>query len=130
MMSTAMLMGPKVIGLILVLTRAEERKAFGGTATLLKGAATEAFISMITAPLLMASNTRVVFEVLLARDAGWTTQARVAGRKTVSEAAREHRWEIGLGDRLCGRPSVPAGSCCSGSRRSSCRFWRRVRSPR
>ncbi len=97
MMTTAMLMGPKIIGLVLVLSRAEERKAFGGTWTLLKGAATEAFLSMITAPVLMASNTRVVVEVLMARDAGWSTQSRIAGHKRVSEAVREHRWELGVG---------------------------------
>ena len=97
MMTTFMLLGPKVIGLLLVLSRAEERKAFGGAATLLKGAAMEAVISMVTAPVLMANNTRVVFEVLMARDSGWSAQSRIAGHKRVSEAVREHYWELGVG---------------------------------
>jgi len=92
-----LLLGPKLIGLALVLARPAERRAFGGTAMLLKNAACEALISAVTAPLMMARNSRTVFEALVGRDSGWTPQRRTAGRMSIRDAAAQHRWEMAIG---------------------------------
>ena len=92
-----LLLGPKFMGLALVLSRPAERKAFGGAALLLRNAACEALLSAITAPILMARNSRTVFEALIGRDSGWTPQRRTAGALTAVEGVRQHQWELGVG---------------------------------
>ncbi len=92
-----LLLGPKLMGLALVLSRRAERRAFGGVARLLRNAAFEALLSAVTAPLLMARNSRVVFEVLIGRDGGWAPQCRTAGSFSVRDAFRQHRWEFAVG---------------------------------
>lgn len=92
-----LLLGPKLIGLGLVLSRPAERRAFGGVEVLLKNAALEALISAVTAPMMMARNSRTVVEALLGRDSGWAPQRRTAGELSVREAAREHQWELAIG---------------------------------
>lgn len=92
-----LLLGPKLVGLALVLSRPKERQAFGGAEMLLKNAAIEAALSAVTAPLMMARNSRTVFECLVGRDSGWSPQRRTAGELRVREAARQHAWELGIG---------------------------------
>ncbi len=93
----ALLLGPKIMGLGLVLSRRAERRAFGGAAMLLKNAAIEAAVSAVTAPVLMARNSRTVFEVLIGRDSGWAPQRREAEAMSASEGVRQHKWELGVG---------------------------------
>ncbi len=95
-----LLLGPKLMGLALVLSRKAERDAFGGTKTLLKNAAFEALLSAVTAPILMARNSRVVFEALIGRDSGWAPQRRTAGSMKVRDAFQQHRWEFAVGAAL------------------------------
>ncbi len=92
-----LLLGPKLMGLALVLSRPAERRAFGGAAMLLRNAATEALLSAITAPILMARNSRTVFEALIGRDSGWAPQRRTAEALTAREGIRQHQWELGVG---------------------------------
>jgi membrane glycosyltransferase len=93
----ALLLGPKIMGLSLVLSRRAERQAFGGAAMLLKNAAIEAAVSAVTAPVLMARNSRTVFEALIGRDSGWAPQRREAEVMSASEGVRQHQWELGVG---------------------------------
>ena len=92
-----LLMGPKLMGLALVLSRPAERKAFGGTVRLLRNAALETAMSALTAPMMMARNSRTVFEVLIGQDSGWAPQRRLAETLTAREATRQHGWEFGVG---------------------------------
>jgi membrane glycosyltransferase len=95
-----LLLGPKLMGLGLVLSRRRERMAFGGTARLLKNAAIEALVSAVTAPILMARNSRTVAEALAGRDSGWAPQRRTAASLTAREAFQHHRWEFAVGAAL------------------------------
>ena len=92
-----LLMGPKILGLALVLSRPAERRAFGGTLVLMRNAGCEALLSAITAPILMARNSRTVFEALIGRDSGWTPQRRTAAAFTAMDGVRQHQWELGVG---------------------------------
>lgn len=89
-----LLMGPKLLGTLLVLLRKDERRAFGGGFAVLKGVATESLLSALMAPILMIRHTRMILEIVLGQDSGWATQQRTAGRLTLREAMKSHRWEI------------------------------------
>ncbi|MFZ5669183.1 MAG: glucans biosynthesis glucosyltransferase MdoH [Pseudomonadota bacterium] len=96
-LTTTLLMGPKVMGFILAMVRPEERRAFGGAAALLKGMATEMALSALTAPIYMIGNTRAVFQILLGKDAGWTAQNRDADRLSRADARANFRSEFFAG---------------------------------
>jgi membrane glycosyltransferase len=95
-----LLLGPKLMGLGLVLSRRRERMAFGGVERLLKNAALEALVSAVTAPILMARNSRTVVEVLAGRDSGWAPQRRTAASMTAREGFHQHGWEFAVGAAL------------------------------
>jgi len=89
-----MLLGPKLMGLALVLSRPGERKAFGGTRRILKGMGLEIVLSAALAPILMVANTRAVIKIVSGHDAGWTAQQRSADGLAWSEAFASMRWQM------------------------------------
>ncbi|HRD28343.1 MAG TPA: glucans biosynthesis glucosyltransferase MdoH [Caulobacter sp.] len=97
LLTTGMLLGPKLMGVALVLSRPAERRAFGGTRTLLKGVAAEMGLSALTAPIYMIGNTRAVFEILLGKDAGWVSQNRDADGLSLVDAKVAFRNEFFAG---------------------------------
>lgn len=96
-LTSTMLFGPKLLSALLVLLRPDERRTFGGAASVMKGAALETAMSTVHAPIMMVSHTRMVLEILSGRDAGWTTQQRNATELSWAEACRDHRWELRAG---------------------------------
>jgi membrane glycosyltransferase len=92
-----LLFGPKLLGALLVASRTDERRAFGGGFAITKGALLEMFSSMVMAPIMMVSHTRMVIQILSGKDAGWTTQQREAGKLSWSEACAFHAWELRAG---------------------------------
>ncbi|MBX3481159.1 MAG: glucans biosynthesis glucosyltransferase MdoH, partial [Caulobacter sp.] len=96
-LTVLMLIGPKVLGLILTLSRPEECKAFGGRLAILKSAAFETAYSAVMAPVMMVGHTRIVLEILSGKDAGWTAQTRDGETLNWPDAFRAHRWEINTG---------------------------------
>ncbi|MDP1632932.1 MAG: glucans biosynthesis glucosyltransferase MdoH [Caulobacter sp.] len=97
MLTTGMLLGPKLMGAALALSRPAERKAFGGAKTLIKSVAAEMLLSAITAPIYMIGNTRAVFEILLGKDAGWVSQNRSADGISRADAKANFRNEFFAG---------------------------------
>ncbi|WGM31643.1 glucans biosynthesis glucosyltransferase MdoH [Brevundimonas sp. NIBR11] len=89
-----MLMGPKLMGFVLVLTRPGERKAFGGARQIIKGMALEIALSAALAPILMVANTRAVIQIVSGHDAGWGTQQRSADGLAWSDAFKAMRWQM------------------------------------
>ncbi len=92
-----LLFGPKLLGSLLVMLRASERRAFGGFDAIVKGAALEMVMSMVMAPIMMVSHTRMVIQILLGMDSGWHTQQREAGKMSWSDACAFHAWELRAG---------------------------------
>ena len=92
-----LLFGPKLLGSILVMSRENERVAFGGSASIIKGAALEMFMSMVMAPIMMVSHTRMLIEIFSGKDSGWRPQQREADRISWAEACRFHAWELRAG---------------------------------
>lgn len=97
LLTVVMLIGPKVLGLALTLSRPEESAKFGGRLAILKSAAFETAYSAVMAPVMMVGHSRIVFEVLMGRDAGWSTQTREGETLSYKDAFRAHRWEINTG---------------------------------
>jgi membrane glycosyltransferase len=96
-LSWFLLFGPKLFGSLLVLARRRDREAFGGAGFILPGVALEMVMSMVMAPIMMVSHTRMLIEIFSGRDSGWRPQQREAGRMTWSEAFAAHAWEVRAG---------------------------------
>jgi membrane glycosyltransferase len=96
-LSWFLLFGPKLFGSLLALCRRRDREAFGGVGFILPGVALEVVMSVIMAPIMMVSHTRMLIEIFSGRDSGWRPQQREAGRMTWSEAFAAHAWEVRAG---------------------------------
>lgn len=98
-LTVIMLFGPKVMGALLILADARERKGFGGAGGLLAGLAAEFVMSAVLAPQRMLFACRAVFETLAGVDTGWNAQRRGMVGTTWAEAWGAYQWHtfIGLG---------------------------------
>ncbi len=110
LLSGLMLIGPKLLGCALVLSRPGERRAFGGGVAVLKSMALEVLLSAALAPILMVSNTKAVFLTLRGRDVGWRPQQRDATGLAWRDAFRAMGWQMTAGlafaAGLCVRPDL------------------------
>ncbi|MES2035623.1 MAG: glucans biosynthesis glucosyltransferase MdoH, partial [Pseudomonadota bacterium] len=95
--TVGMLLGPKLMGFGLALSRPAERRAFGGARVMIKGMVAEMALSALTAPIYMIGNTRAVFEILLGKDAGWATQDRACDGLSRADAKVSYRNEFFAG---------------------------------
>lgn len=110
LLAVVLLIGPKLMGAALVLSRGDERRAFGGGAAVVKSLALEIVLSAALAPVLMVANTRSVLQTLRGRDVGWGVQSRDAAGLAWREALQATRWHaiVGAGfvAGLCVRPDL------------------------
>ena len=83
-----MLIAPKFLAFIVLLTNRDTRKKFGGGLRVLAGIIAETVLSGLTAPVMMIFQSSAVGEILFGRDAGWQVQRRddgaVSHRDTVN----------------------------------------------
>ena len=101
LLSGVLLIGPKIMGAVLVLSRKAERRAFGGGRTVIKGMGMEIFLSALLAPILMIANTKAVAQILSGHDAGWHTQQRDSDGLAWSDAFRAMKWQMIAGLAFC-----------------------------
>jgi membrane glycosyltransferase len=94
LLSGILLIGPKLLGCALVVSRPGERRAFGGGAAVLKSMSLEIVLSAALAPILMVANTRAVFLTLRGRDVGWRPQRREAEGLAWGDAVRAMTWQM------------------------------------
>jgi membrane glycosyltransferase len=81
---------PKLLAYILLLTQAEYRRQFGGGLRTLMGILVETLLSGLIAPVMMIFQSSVVGEILLGRDAGWQVQRRDDGAVPLREIIRKY----------------------------------------
>jgi membrane glycosyltransferase len=74
-----MLIAPKLLAFIVLLTDRDMRKKFGGSLRVLAGIVAETILSGLTAPVMMIFQSAAVSEILFGRDAGWQVQRRDNG---------------------------------------------------
>jgi membrane glycosyltransferase len=83
-----MLIAPKFLAFIVLLTNRDTRRKFGGSLRVLAGIIAETILSGLTAPVMMIFQSSAVGEILFGRDAGWQVQRRddgaVSHRDTVN----------------------------------------------
>lgn len=95
--SMALLLAPKVLGLIAAMLSAETRRDHGGAARLLAGWLWEVLVSSLLAPMAMVLQARHVAQVMLGHDSGWEPQERAGRALPWSVALRAHGLGAALG---------------------------------
>jgi len=101
LLAGVLLIGPKIMGAVLVLSRPRERRAFGGGARIIKGMTAEIFLSATLAPIFMVANTVAVTKILIGQDAGWHAQQRDVDGVSWKDAFRSMRWQMATGLAFC-----------------------------
>src|SRR4051812_18660202 len=86
----AMLIVPKLLAYLLLLTHRETRRRFGGGFLALVGILVETLLSGLIAPVMMIFQSSAVAEILLGRDAGWQVQRRDDGELPNGELIRKY----------------------------------------
>jgi membrane glycosyltransferase len=85
-----MLILPKMLAYIVMLTHKDERKRFGGSFRAFAGILAETFLSGLTAPVMMIFQSSAVAAILLGHDAGWQVQRRDDGAVSYEDTLRKY----------------------------------------
>ena len=93
----AVLLAPKLFGLVIALVRADLRRACGGAIRLVLSAVLEIVMSALIAPIMMLVQSGSVMQILFGRDTGWSPQRRDDGSIPVMDIVRRHRSHTVLG---------------------------------
>ena len=92
-----MLFIPKILGGIIVLCQHRPLKEFGGFFGLIGTLFCEFIFSALIAPIMMLFQTKIVFDILLGIDAGWSAQNRDATGTPWLVAIKRHSGHVLLG---------------------------------
>jgi membrane glycosyltransferase len=85
-----MLIAPKLLAFVVILTDADARRKFGGGALLLAGIVAETILSGLTAPVMMTFQSSAVGAILFGRDVGWQVQRREDGAVSNRDTIRTY----------------------------------------
>jgi membrane glycosyltransferase len=85
-----LLIVPKLLAWMLLLTQRQNRLQFGGALRVFVGFVVETFLSGLIAPVMMIFQSRAVGEILLGRDSGWQVQRRDDGGLPRGELMRKY----------------------------------------
>ena len=85
-----LLIAPKLLGYVLLLTQADTRRRFGGGFLAFIGILVETILSGLIAPVMMIFQSSAVASILLGRDAGWQVQRRDDGSAALKEVFRRY----------------------------------------
>lgn len=93
---------PRLIALGMTLAKPAERRAWGSPAKLVAGVLLETLLSALIAPIMMLSQSKALFDILLGCDAGWSAQKRADGSIRWGDAENRHRIHLASGLALGG----------------------------
>ena len=93
----AILLAPKLFGLIIALLRSDERHGYGGSILLTLSTIFEVIMSALLAPVMMLIQSGAVFQILFGGDTGWRPQRRDDGSMPFKDIVRRHRWHVVFG---------------------------------
>lgn len=96
-LTMAILLAPKLFGLLLTLFDGKLRRACGGGIRLILSALLEILFSAFFAPIMMVIQSGSVFQILVGRDTGWNPQRRDDGSIPFKDIVRRHRTHTLLG---------------------------------
>jgi membrane glycosyltransferase len=86
----AMLLMPKLLGYLALLLDRAARRGTGGPVLALLSMLVEIVLSGLLAPLLMLTQSRAVYDILLGRDSGWQAQRRDSGASPFRQTVRRY----------------------------------------
>lgn len=95
-----MLFGPKVMALIALTQDRELRRQLGGWRSIVKGTLLETVTAIVTAPVIMLTQTMAIIDILRGRQSGWLPQRREVEGLDFGEVTRFYAWHIALGAAL------------------------------
>jgi membrane glycosyltransferase len=93
----AVLLAPKLFGLIVALFDGKTRRGCGGALCLITSALFEVVMSAFFAPIMMVIQTGSVMHIVFGRDTGWNPQRRGDGSIPFFSIVRRHRSHMLLG---------------------------------
>jgi membrane glycosyltransferase len=93
----AILLAPKLYGMILTILNGADRQASGGGLRVVLSTLIETVLSALLAPIMMLVQSGAVFQILLGRDSGWRPQRRDDGSVPLVDIFRRHRVHMALG---------------------------------
>ncbi len=96
-LTMAVLLAPKLMGLVIALFDRATREASGGGLRLIGSALVETLMSALFAPVMMVIQTGSVVQIVFGRDTGWNPQRRDDGSIPFSSIVRRHRSHVALG---------------------------------
>ena len=96
-LTMAVLLAPKLMGLVIALFDKATRQASGGGLRLVGSALVETLMSALFAPVMMVIQTGSVMQIVFGRDTGWNPQRRDDGSIPFSSIVRRHRSHVALG---------------------------------
>jgi membrane glycosyltransferase len=88
--TTAVLLAPKLLGLIALLMDGAERRACGGAVRMVIGVVLETLVTGLLAPVMMLTQSATVVQTLLGHDSGWNAQRRDDGSIPLSAIVRRY----------------------------------------
>jgi membrane glycosyltransferase len=96
-LTMAILLAPKIFGLLIAIIDGNTRRAFGGAIRTTISMLLEILASAGIAPIMMLIQTGSVFQIVSGRDTGWNPQRRDDGSISLKGIARRHRSHMILG---------------------------------
>lgn len=93
----AILVAPKVFGLIIHLMNGASRRGSGGFFSTILSSLIEIVLSSLYAPIMMLVQSSSVFEILAGRATGWNPQRRDDGSIPMRSIVQRHGWHTALG---------------------------------
>ncbi len=97
LITMAILLAPKLFGLLLALIRRSLRQGSGGALRLVASSLIEVIMSALLAPILMLIQSGAVFQIIAGRDTGWNPQRRDDGSIPLRDIVRRHRLHTAFG---------------------------------
>lgn len=95
--SMAIVLSPKALGWLSAMLNPRRMMRFGGPFALTASVVTEIVLSALYAPVMMITQSRIVWDVLRGGDSGWAPQRRGDGRIGLRDALRAHRLPVAVG---------------------------------
>jgi membrane glycosyltransferase len=96
-LTLALLLLPKLFGLLVVLFDGEKRRGFGGVSGLTSSVIMETILSSLFAHVMMIVQSAAIFDIIRGRDSGWNPQRRDDGSLPSSWVMRYHSLHMLLG---------------------------------
>src|SRR5450759_1486334 len=88
--SMGILLFPKLLAYLVMLSVSPLRRSFGGAALAFVGVILETIVSALIAPAMMLIQSQAIAAIIMGRDVGWQVQRRDDGSLSWSESARRY----------------------------------------